>query len=109
MAVFYLFAAFLLLQALVSLRGGVRYLRYFRRQLSAPEPDFAPHATVIVPCRGLDQDLRENLSALCRQTYPAFEIVFVVDSPDDPALQIIERVRSSLESSSPASARVVVA
>ncbi|HJR09718.1 MAG TPA: glycosyltransferase family 2 protein [Pyrinomonadaceae bacterium] len=106
---YYLFAALLILQALVSLRGGVRYLRYFRHQLSAPEPDFTPYASVIVPCRGLDQDLHENLSALCEQTYPAFEIIFVVDSTDDPALQIIEHVRSTSASSAFALTRLVVA
>ena len=109
MVVFYLFAALLLLQTLVSLRGGARYLRYFRRQLSAPESDFTHYATVIVPCRGLDQDLRENLSALCEQTYPAFEIIFVVDSDADPALKVIEDVRQASASSSPALTKVVVA
>ena len=109
MVVFYLFAALLLLQALVSLRGGARYLRYFRRQLSAPEPDFMPYASVIVPCRGLDQDLRENLSALCAQTYPAFEIIFVVDSDADPALKVIEDVRQAWASSTSALTKVVIA
>jgi ceramide glucosyltransferase len=106
---FYLFAALLILQALVSLRGGTRYLRYFRRQLSAPEPDFTPYASVIVPCRGLDEDLHENLSALCRQDYPAFEIIFVVDGTDDPALQIIEDVRSTRERFASVSTRTIVA
>src|SRR4028119_2496002 len=93
MGIFYFFAALLLLQALVSLRGGARYLRYFRRELSAPTPGYAPFATVVVPCRGLEQGLRENLHALCQQNYPAFEIIFVVDSADDPASQVIEEVR----------------
>ncbi|HYO99924.1 MAG TPA: glycosyltransferase [Pyrinomonadaceae bacterium] len=110
MAFYYFFAALLLLQAILSLRGGARYLRYFRRELSsAPAPDFTPYATVIVPCRGLDQNLRENLAALFRQTYPAFEIVFVVDSTGDPALKVIEEVRSTTASSRTVLSRVVVA
>lgn len=109
MGFYYFFAALLLLQALISLRGGTRYLRYFRRQLcAAPELVFTPFATVIIPCRGLDQNLHENLNALRRQNYPAFEIIFVVDSPDDPALKVIDGVRAlGLNASSPLT-RVVV-
>ena len=110
MGFYYLFASLLLLQALISLRGGVRYLSYFRRELSAPpRPGYTPYASVFVPCRGLDQNLYENLRALCDQDYPAFEIIFIVDSPRDPALAVIERVR--VERGSAASAlrtRVVV-
>jgi cellulose synthase/poly-beta-1,6-N-acetylglucosamine synthase-like glycosyltransferase len=109
MGIFYFFAALLLLQALVSLRGGVRYLRYFRRELSAPLPDFTPFLSVILPCRGLDQDLRENLSALCGQNYPAFEIIFVIDSPGDPSLNIIEEVRRAWAHAPSPLSRVVVA
>ena len=108
MGFYYFFAALLLLQALISLRGGTRYLRYFRRQLSAPVSDFAPFATVIIPCRGLDQNLHENLNALCRQNYPAFEIIFVVDSPDDPALKVIEGVRALWLNASSPLMRVIV-
>jgi cellulose synthase/poly-beta-1,6-N-acetylglucosamine synthase-like glycosyltransferase len=110
MGIFYFFAALLLLQAIISLRGGVRYLRYFRRELSAPPArDFTPFATVVAPCRGLDQDLHENLAALCGQTYPAFEIIFVVDRPDDPALEVIERVRQTFESAPYPLTRLVLA
>jgi cellulose synthase/poly-beta-1,6-N-acetylglucosamine synthase-like glycosyltransferase len=110
MGFFYLFASLLLLQALISLRGGVRYLRYFRRELSTPRPDYTPYASVVVPCRGLDQNLHDNLRALHDQDYPAFEIIFVVDSPLDPALEVIEQVRAERGSSaSVMQARVLVA
>jgi cellulose synthase/poly-beta-1,6-N-acetylglucosamine synthase-like glycosyltransferase len=110
MGIFYFFAALLILQALVSLGGGARYLRYFRRELSAPPaPDFTPFVTVVAPCRGLDQDLGENLAALCGQAYPAFEIVFVVDSYEDSALEVIERVRRACARAHSPQTRVVVA
>jgi len=109
MGIFYFFAALLLLQALVSLRGGTRYLRYFRRELSAPAPDFTPFVTVVVPCRGLDEGLQDNLDTLFRQGYTAYEIIFVVDSDDDPALEIIEKVRRLWENVRYPLTRVVVA
>jgi cellulose synthase/poly-beta-1,6-N-acetylglucosamine synthase-like glycosyltransferase len=109
MGVFYFFAALLLLQALVSLGGGVRYLRYFRRELSATLPDFTPFLTIVVPCRGLDEGLQDNLETLFRQGYPAYEIIFVVDRPGDPALEVIERVRWIWENVWYPTTRVVVA
>lgn len=110
MGFYYLFASLLLLQALISLRGGVRYLGYFRRELSTPRPDYTPYASVVVPCRGLDQHLHDNLRALFDQDYPAFEIIFVVDSPGDPALEVVEHARAERGSSAPAfQTRVLVA
>jgi ceramide glucosyltransferase len=93
MWVFYLFAALLLFQSLLSLRGGFRYLRFFQRELNRAPADFTPRAGVIVPCRGVDQDLHENLAALFRQDYPSYELIFVADDANDPALQVVEATR----------------
>ncbi|HEX8458347.1 MAG TPA: glycosyltransferase [Pyrinomonadaceae bacterium] len=109
MGIFYFFAALLVLQSLVSLRGGLRYLRFFRRELNAPAHPFTPYATLFVPCRGLDEGLRENLNALFRQTYPAYEIIFVVDSADDPAVEVIEQLRRAWQHAVSVAARVLVA
>ena len=96
MWLFYGPAALLLIQSLLSLRGGLRFLSYFRREARAPLTAFAPYATVFVPCRGLDQNLRDNLTALFAQDYPAYEIVFVSDSATDPALEIAGEVSAQL-------------
>ncbi|HEV2799448.1 MAG TPA: glycosyltransferase family 2 protein [Pyrinomonadaceae bacterium] len=109
MGIFYFFAALLLLQSLASLRGGLRYLRFFRRELDAPAPDFKPFVTLFVPCRGIEEGLQENLEALFRQGYPAYEIIFVVDSADDAALEAVERVRWVWEQVWFPKTRVVVA
>lgn len=66
----------------------MRYLDFFRQQLESKRLLYLPFASVIVPCRGLDQGLRPNLAALFEQHYPAYEIVFVSDCADDPALAI---------------------
>jgi ceramide glucosyltransferase len=107
--IFYIFAAVVLLQSIVSLRGGVRWLAYFRRELGAKRPLYLPFASVVVPCRGLDQGLRANFSALFAQHYPAYEIVFVSDSPEDPSLAVAEEVRREFEGESVARARFVAA
>ncbi|HSS21731.1 MAG TPA: glycosyltransferase family 2 protein [Pyrinomonadaceae bacterium] len=92
MLVFYFFVLVVIGLGVLSLRGGLRFAAYMRREASRPLSDFHSFASVFVPCRGLEDGLRENLTALCRQNYPAYEIVFVVDQEDDPALRIIEEV-----------------
>jgi ceramide glucosyltransferase len=100
--VFYFFAAIAIWLGLVSLRGGLRFVRYVRTELEREYPEFTPFVTVFVPCRGLDLGLKENISAIFVQEYPSFEIVFVTDRADDPALGIIEAAgRSSAGKSSP--------
>jgi ceramide glucosyltransferase len=107
MWVFYIFASLLVVQAAFSLRGGVSYLFYVRQELAKKNWGFTPYASVIAPCRGLDQGLRENLAALFRQDYTAYEIIFVTDSSADPALAVIEEVRR--EFSAHVTSRVCVA
>ncbi len=88
---FYFFAAVLVFLSFKSLIGGIEYLRFFRCELAKPRPAFTPFVTIIVPCRGLDEGLTENLLALVRQDYPVYEIIFVVDDENDPAVPVISK------------------
>lgn len=106
---FYTLAALVLLQSLLSLRGGLRYFDFFRRGLDARRALYMPHASVFVPCRGLDQGLRQNLTALFLQHYPSYELVFVFDSREDPARAIAESLAAEFEGQTVASVRFVVA
>jgi ceramide glucosyltransferase len=105
---FYFLAAISIWLGLLSLRGGVRFGRYLRAELAREHPEFTPFVTVFVPCRGLDDGLKENLSGILTQDYPAFEIVFVSDSRDDPALAIIGEVRHSFANKPGPTVRVVI-
>ncbi|HWW77905.1 MAG TPA: glycosyltransferase family 2 protein [Pyrinomonadaceae bacterium] len=109
MWLFYTLAALVLLQSALSLRGGVRYFNFFRRELRTPRELYLPFATVFVPCRGLDQGLRQNLAALFRQHYPAYELLFVSDRADDPALAVARALSRELEGETVARARFVAA
>jgi len=102
--VFLIFAATLVWFSFKSLIGGIRYLRFFRTELSRPAPDWAPMVTVICPCRGVDQGMESNLAALLEQNFPAYEVIFVIDDPNDPARAVID---TFLESNIPA--RLVLA
>lgn len=92
---FYFFAAISLWLGLLSLRGGVRFVRYLRAELSRQPPDFTPFATVFVPLRGIDEGLKENIAAISRQDYPGYEVIFVSGDEDDSAWRVVEDARQS--------------
>ncbi|MCC6329986.1 MAG: glycosyltransferase family 2 protein [Acidobacteria bacterium] len=86
------FAALLVYFSIKSFQGGLEYLEYFKQELAKPVSDHTPLATVIVPCKGLDEGLRENLEAVMAQSYPLYEVVFVVDDANDRAMGAIREV-----------------
>jgi ceramide glucosyltransferase len=89
--IYCLFAALLIWLSFRSYRGGVEYLRFFKRELEKPLSGYTPPVTVIAPFRGIDQNIDENLDALTHQDYPNFEMIFVVDDLEDPAVPMIEQ------------------
>lgn len=99
MPAFYFFAAIVIWLGILSLRGGLSFAAYVRRETARALPDFTPFVSVIVPCRGLEDGLHQNIAALFAQAYPAYEIVFVTDRADDPSLMIIQRLIDTNSSS----------
>src|SRR5258706_884480 len=94
--VFYFFAAISIWLGLLSLRRGIRLVQYLQTELTKEYPEFTPFVTVFMPLRGIDEGLRENINATFAQDYPAFEVIFVADRADDPALAVVEAGRRSL-------------
>ena len=105
--VFYILAVLLIFLSYKSLRGGIDYLNYFKKELATPRSHYAPFATVIAPCKGLDDGLEENLMALLELDYPGYEVIYVVDDPDDAAVADIEKV--SRTGAKTANAKLIVA
>ena len=92
MILFYILAILLIFLSYKSFRGGINYLNYFKSELAKPRSDFAPVASIIAPCKGLDDGLSENLKALTGQDYPEYEVIFVVDDKNDRAVPVIEKL-----------------
>ena len=109
MLVFYSFAAIVIWLGILSLRSGFDFGGYVRRETVRPLPDFTPFVSVIVPCRGLEDGLQENISALFQQKYPAYEIVLVRDRADDSSLSVVEEIRKAADASERVPSRVVIA
>lgn len=59
-----------------------------------PPGGWRPFATIVLPCRGAQPGLEENVLAYARQAYPAYEVLAVVDGLDDAAVPALERVRA---------------
>jgi ceramide glucosyltransferase len=89
MVLFYFLAALSIWFGIQSLLNGIRYAAYVRRETRRAVPEFQPFVSVIVPGRGLEYGLRENLQTLLEQDYPHYEVLFVFDAADDPAIQFV--------------------
>src|SRR5262249_56767562 len=93
MAWYWSVAGLAIFLSLLSLHGSRRRSEYVTRRLSAPDGDLPP-ATVIVPVKGEDEGLRENLAALASLDYPDYELVIVARSaPDIPPGVLPRRVK----------------
>jgi ceramide glucosyltransferase len=73
----------------------VRTARFARRG-KEPEGGIASPVTVLVPLRGAEPGLEENLASIADQAYPDYQVIFGVARADDPALPIARRVAASL-------------
>lgn len=109
MLVFYFFAVVVIWLGILSLRNGLSFAAYVWREFERTVPDFTPFASVIAPCRGLDEGLRENIEALFKQTHPAYEIIFVTDRVDDPSLAVIQEITRLNTGTESVSAHIVIA
>jgi ceramide glucosyltransferase len=85
MKLFLIPAVLLLIQSVVSLIGGFRFLRLIRKAKAQPSGEYKPQVALIIPCKGVDNSFRKNVARFLAQNYPRYEVVFVVASQDDPA------------------------
>ncbi len=95
MYLYYFLAALACWFGFQSLLSGIRFAAYVRRETSRTIPEFQPFVSVIAPGRGLEPGLADNLRALLTQDYPGYEVLFVFDAADDPALEVVEQLRAS--------------
>src|ERR1043165_8097326 len=69
---------------------------FLRDTSSQPRVDDAalPPVSVLKPVRGADREMYESFRSHCQQDYPSdFELIFGVNEADDPAIDLVERLR----------------
>jgi len=91
--VYYFFAALAGWFGLQSLLGGFRFVAYVKQETSKALPNFHPFVSVIAPSRGLEPGLIDNLQVLLTQDYPNYEVIFVFDRSDDPAVALLTELK----------------
>jgi len=90
--VYYFLAAIACWFGIQSLLSGIRFAAYVRRETARPLSDFQPFVSVIVPARGLEPGLTDNLRTLLAQNYSKYEVIFAFDREDDPAVEIVKQL-----------------
>jgi len=88
---FLVVAAIPFIYYLIALYSSWRYFRTSTTQDAANFSSLGP-VSILKPIRGLDPDAYENFASFCRQDYPDYEILFCVDSADDPAVPVIQKL-----------------
>ena len=102
MYVYYFLAALACWFGFQSLLNGLRFAAHVRRETSRAVPDFHPFVSVIAPARGIEPGFAENVRPLVEQDFPAYEVLFVFDDPEDPAIEIVKQFHAKTVISGPA-------
>lgn len=66
------------------------WLLKFRKPATFPDEN-RPPVSIIKPLKGVDDSILENLESFANQTYPNYEILFGVDDPNDPIVEVVEQ------------------
>jgi glycosyltransferase involved in cell wall biosynthesis len=90
--------------AAVQLACACLFRRHFLRlkpnqisnQISNEGADNAPDAAVVIAVRGCDPSLSQAIDDVLNQNYSGhYQVHIVVDHPDDPAKQLLEKIQES--------------
>src|SRR5262249_21241407 len=93
MSIFFTFLGILLLlQSIFALANALRLANYCRRTRLTRSSRYQPKSVVIVPCKGLEPNLEENIRAYLAQDYRDYEVIFVTETESDPAHGIVSRI-----------------
>jgi cellulose synthase/poly-beta-1,6-N-acetylglucosamine synthase-like glycosyltransferase len=87
---------YVILCSIIQVCVTLRLLAVFRARVE-PSHDFDfPKAAIILAIRGPDPSLERNIRALLAQAYPNYKLFVVVDHVEDPAWQIVEKIRDEI-------------
>ena len=87
------------LASLYSIILGRRFDRRVLESMERPRLGFQPHVCVIMPCKGHEPNLEENIDALLKQNYPSYHVMIVADSENDAAYKVADKILKSAKGS----------
>jgi len=80
--------------ACYTLASWVAVLRMRLKAAASSLPERPPPVTILKPLCGAEPELYQCLRSFCDQAYPGFQIVFGVRDRDDPAVDVVSRLRA---------------
>lgn len=105
----YLVLAVVLPQLVLSIQV-LRNCRYALAKYRRKRVSYRPRTVMIVPCRGLDTNFRQNISSFFLQDYDDYLLWFVVADESDPAYPVLGELKQQLAAQSRArDIRVLIA
>lgn len=79
----------------LCLRSAANFLRITKSADKSVRPTRpCPPVSILKPLKGPDPDMYENFRSHCLQDYSDYEIIFGVSEPDDPAVKLVEQLKS---------------
>ena len=55
-------------------------------------PSYTPKVSIIVPCKGISKEFNDNIKAICNQNYENYNLIFVIDSFEDPVYSTLVKL-----------------
>ena len=90
MWLFLILVAPAVLLAAFSWRGEREKFRYYRERLhDQAQSSFLPPVTLIIPVKGHDEGLQENLAALAGLDYPDYQLIIAARAPADIPMGVV--------------------
>lgn len=77
---------------LLALTATCAVISLRRQRAPIPPLPFVPMISILKPMKHADEGLEENIESFFRLTYPAYEVIFGVETLDDECVEIAERV-----------------
>ena len=77
----------------LCLWSAAAFLRRRKADKSVRPAQPKPPVTILKPLRGTDPEMYESFRSHCLQDYPQYEIIFGVSYANDPAIELVERLR----------------
>jgi ceramide glucosyltransferase len=70
------------------------YQKYWYERILRPKfgNSYNPRCSIIVPCKGIPKDLGNNLAGFLELDYNNYEVIFVVESEKDTAVEVIKSI-----------------
>ncbi|MCG8400306.1 MAG: glycosyltransferase [Firmicutes bacterium] len=82
-------------QAILSVLLVRKFARRLTRTPREVYETYRPKAVVIVPFKGIEPGIEEHIQRLAEQSYPDYRLVFIVQSEDDAAHDLLQQAARS--------------